>query len=320
MRKCLSLLIPLVFLGSVYAQSGIQLELNTVIEAEADGDNYSTYTFEATKEQPLGFFIDAEFTPRIIVVNSSGNSIFDSYNYYSSPIVFFPPDDGSYMTIVSSRSGDFEGSFSIEMQAIDIPAVTYGDVVERDPDGVDTYLFTLDAMEGDVVNIYAMSEGNNTILRVYTLDGPEIVKDDGRGPGANPHIRRFIFPDTATYLIALSATWDPEVLDTPVTLYVDQTEILPITSEPQTIFLGGDKAGDATTEILVFDDVNADTTYRLIIDTEILDRTVIIDVEVYQEEDRLVKVDTRGFFLRTSADFPARSDDRIFFTLNNFTS
>jgi hypothetical protein len=197
-----------------------------------------------------------------------------------------------------------------------VTPIGYGEQIESlpDPEGIFGYFFSLEANEGDVLNIYATSEDDDIRLRMFLPDGTEVVMNDDDGPAFDPYIRRFIVPTTSRYLVAASPASDRNVVEAPFTLYIEQTELLPITQEPTTVALGGEVTGDTDREIFVFDDAEPRTAYRLTIETDNSDTE--LNVEVTQGDERLSRLMISDS-LRTSIDVVARSGGRIFVLIDD---
>lgn len=298
----------------VAAQDDGTISPGTVIEGEAEGA-VLPYNFEAEAGQSFVFSIESDFTALLTVEDAEGEVYVNNEDirYTDLPMLFTAPSAGTYTLIVGTSFGEPEGAFTLEMADVEVQTVAYGDSVDLTPEESLYFYFDFEGSEGDVLNIYANSEDDDARLRLLLPNGTELASDDDNGPGGDPYIRRFILPNDGRYVVVLSPFSERRPLETPVTLNIEQTEILPVLAEMTTVVLGGESDGDTDIEVFVFDEVTAGDTYRLTVAAERLDTRV--DIEIIQANETISSVRVADFS-RTSLDFVAASGRPIFIVVD----
>lgn len=285
------------------------------IEATATGA-IVPYTFEAVAGDSFTFSIEADFSAVITVEGPDGTVYVsnEDLRFTDLPMLFVAPEDGTYTLVVGSAFGEPEGAFTLQMAAVQVDPIAYGDSLALTPAEDVLYYFTFEAAEGDVLNVFANSEDDDTRLRILLPNGTEIAEDDDDGPGVDPYIRRFIVPADGSYIILLSAFSADRPMVTPVTLNLEQTELLPATSEPTTIELGGEIDGSSEVEVFTFEEAVAGNTYRVTVNAATTD--LRLSVNVIQGDDTISSLNTSDFS-RTSLDFVASNNGRVLIELDS---
>jgi hypothetical protein len=299
----------------VQAQEDDQIAVGDTVEDEATG-TVVAYEFEIDEGDSVVFSIEADFSPVLSVEGEDREVYVNSEELYYTdlPMLFTAPSSGTYTLIVGALYDDPEGDFTLRMESADVTSIEYGDSVDLEPESQFYYLFDFEGAEDDVINIYANSEEDDTKLRLILPNGTLLTEDDDNGPRTDPYLRRYILPDDGRYIIILSSLTNSYMMETPITLNLEQTEVLQIAPQPSTIELGGDGAGDTETEVLVFDEAEAGESYRLTIETDRADTS--LSVEVNQGDDALM-----NYYIsnpqRIVVDFAARSSSRIVIAIDN---
>ncbi len=288
-----------------------------VIEGEA-ADAVVPFTFDAVAGDSFTFSIEADFTPVLTVQDAAGEVFASSEDlrFTDLPMLFVAPADGTYTLVVGTSFGEPEGAYTLGMNTVDVEPIAYGDSVSLAPEEVVAYYFSFEGAEGDVINVYATSEDDDVQLRVMSTAGVELEEDDDDGPSVDPYIRRFIVPADGSYLIYLTARFADRPMVTPLTMNIEQTELLPVSDELTAIQLGGDVFGNSEVEVFVFDGATAGATYRVAINSGSTD--VSLRLEVRQGDDTISSLNVNDF-ARVTTDFIARGNGRIFVALDSST-
>jgi hypothetical protein len=231
-------------------------------------NNTAQYSFTAKAGETVVISLNSDaFDPLLELYASNGNQVGrddDSGGFPNARLVFTAPADGTYTITVTSFSGAATGAYTLSLETQTATAITYGTPVETKMAGTTPLYFTFNGTEGDVVDIYAVSVADeDTRLTVRGPDGNEIIGDDDSGAGTNPYIRRLILPDTGAYQLEL-APFSDQALSGDITVTIEQTELLALDANPQTVSLGGDSP-DA--EVFRFDGT-AGTIYRLVVEAD----------------------------------------------------
>jgi hypothetical protein len=168
-------------------------------------------------------------------------------------------------------------------------------------DGATPLYFSFSGTEGDVLNIFAVSAADeDTRLVLRGPDNTEITSDDDGGGDLNPYIRRVILPTTGAYQVEL-APFSDAALSGDVTLTVEQTELLTLDANPQTVNIGGD---NPDSEVFQFN-ATAGTTYRIVVALD-AESTSGATIEIYQDETfPSVSMNAYGNTSRLAMDFEA---------------
>jgi hypothetical protein len=249
------------------------LQVGDSVTEDADGN--VEYTISLEEGQTVVIDVTSEdFDTYLDVENSDGDLLAsddDGGDAFNSRLNFTAPDSDLYTLIVRSFAGDADGTFTLTVEegsgsgggTGDGGTIEYGQTVEVNPDGAVSTTFTFEGTEGDVVDVYAVSQGSeDSRIYLYDEDGNEIAQDDDSGGNSNPYIRRFILPTDGTYQIDLRGFGDSELFE-PLDLTLEQTELIEITPDGVKISLGT----TISTEVLAFEAVD-DTAYLFSIETE----------------------------------------------------
>jgi hypothetical protein len=285
------------------------------IEGEAVGA-VVPYSFEAQEGDDFTFDIETDFSALLTVENEAGEVLADNdaIRFFDLPILFTAPEDGTYTLIVGTAFGEPEGAFTLSMTGAEVAPIEYGASVDLTPQSELVRYFDFQGVAGDVLNIYANSQDDDTVLYLLSPSGAELARDDDSGPGLDPYIRRYTLPADSRYVVALSALSERSPMQAPITLNLEQTEALPVSAEVTSVELGSDIVGSSDVEIFVFEGVEAGGVYRITIETDRTDGSVNLDIMQGEDEISRSIVDA---FSRLAVDVVARSGSPFTITLDH---
>jgi hypothetical protein len=206
--------------------------------------------------------------------------------------------------VKSFNSDNANGEFTLAVQTSNVVAqvdggqLHYGDVINVIPSGAITVSFTFVGGSGDVVNITAVSEaGEDSRLILRGPDGAELANDDDSGTNANPAITRLELPGSGTYVVDLQGYAEGPLYE-PLTVSLQQTELLILNVGPQTVSLGAAHESDV-----------------MVLDTE-ASGFYLVTVTVDQETDSTVNLNISEedeFFAGTRLSFAGTEQVSLFF-------
>lgn len=222
-----------------FAQDAIAFD--TPVEAEAVGVPVQ-FTLDLTAGQAVLIdVVSPDFGAEVFVSGASGEvarTDEGGENFNDVRMAFVAPADDTYTITTTSTFGDPEGMFTISVSELAVTPLAYGDSLEVDPAGAIELYYTIEGAAGDVLNIYAVtSDRDDTRLTLMAPNASEVEDDDDDGTSTNPYIRRVVLPVDGTYVLMLSGTFGSE-MTAPLTLTLEQTEILPIGADPISVPLG----------------------------------------------------------------------------------
>jgi hypothetical protein len=267
------------------------LQVGDSITEDASGNVEYTISLEEGQSVSIDVTSD-DFDTYLDVLDSDGEIVAsddDGGEGFNSLLAFTAPDSGIYTLLVRSFAGDADGTFTLTVEegtggggggGNAGGTIEYGQTIEVDPDGAVSSIFTFEGEEGDVIDLYAVSQGSeDSRLYLYGPDGVELAQDDDGGGSSNPYIRRFVLPESGTYQIDLQG-FGESALNEPLDLTLEQTELIQITAEGVTISLGT----TISTEVLAFEATD-DTAYLLSVETsEDMESSMYIDL-LHEDED-----------------------------------
>ena len=267
-------IVLMVFLALAATLAYAQESISVGDTVEATSTTRVEYSFDAEAGSTYVIALNAsDFDPYLILNDADGVSVSeddDSGGSLNSLITFTPATSGSYTIVVAAAfSGDPDGAYTLSLSQIETQSIAVGETVTLTPDGSSSFLYTFSGEQGQVVNIFAISRGDeDTRMALTDPSGSEIASDDDGGSGTNPYIRRISLPETGTYSINLSSFSGNE-LTAILTLTVEPTELVELGTEPIEIVLGGDLEQD-----VVLLPVEAGVTYRIFVDSDELDTNI----------------------------------------------
>jgi hypothetical protein len=266
------------------------------------------YTFSAKAGETLVISLNSDaFDPLIEVYDESGNEVGrddDSGGFPNARLIFTTAQGGNFTIRVTSFSGAASGPYTLSLNTLTTIPITYGAPVEVQMQGTAPVILTFEGTEGDVLNIFAVSPtGEDTRLALRGPDGAEIAQDDDSGADFNPYLRRVILPSTGTYQLALAPFSDTS-LSGAVTVTIEETELLTLDANPQTVALGGD---NPESEVFQFE-AEAGTTYRIIVSLD-PSNTSGATIEIFQggEDFASTSMSAYGSTSRLTMDFAPAS-------------
>ena len=245
------------------------ISLGSPVSGNLSGDPV-LYSIDAQAGQLLIISMQADDFDPLVRIQQNGQELAsddDSGGGYNAQLGYLVPASGSYtISAESSYSGSGEGSFMLNVDETAPTVIEPGSsaILEPSSNGSAHLYAAFDAVEGAVVNIWAISQDDEDVsLRLLGPDSQEIDKDDDDGPGHNALLRRLVLPASGTNLIDVSQSYSDDPLMSPVEVTIDNTEALHLSETPQEVVLG-DGEGRAGTEVFTVD-VKANTTYRFIV-------------------------------------------------------
>jgi len=275
MRNKLSILLIIVLVFAVAMTTSAQdgIAAGDVVEAEADDANV-TYTLSVEAGQAVLIdLVTDDWSSKLELSDGAGTIVAadedsgDDFN--DSRIVYMSPEGGDYVLTVGASFGEADGSYTLSVTSLDLPVIEYGGSVDVEAAGLTRFYFAFNASAGDVVNIYAnaISDDDDVELTVRSLMGEEVGSDSDNGPGTDPYIRRMVIPADGMYNIFGESWFDDEMVGN-FTIFVEQTESLPITADAYTVTLGDTfdmevftlEASSGSSYALTVSAANADTT------------------------------------------------------------
>jgi hypothetical protein len=276
--------------GNVPSGEG-DLQVGDSITEDASGNVEYTISLEEGQSISIGVTSD-DFDTYLDVLDSDGEIVAsddDGGEGFNSLLAFTAPDSDVYTLLIRSFAGDADGTFTLTVEegtggsgggTADGGTIEYGQTIEVDPAGATSSIFTFEGEEGDVIDLYAVSQGSeDSRLYLYGPDGVEVAQDDDGGGSSNPYIRRFVLPESGTYQIDLQG-FGEAALNEPLDLTLEQTELIEITADGVTISLGT----TISTEVLAFEATD-DTAYLLSVETsEDMESSMYIDL-LHEDED-----------------------------------
>jgi stress response protein SCP2 len=152
-----------------------------------------------------------DFDSYVYLLDSSGSEIAynDDGGGNSNSLIgpFTLPASGSYTVRAASYGGDGTGSFTLNVDKIDLAPIEVGEDIEISFTEQDTVkYFTFEATTGDTVSIAADSDGEfDTDLVLNDIYNYEIASDADGGAGPDPEIFQQSLSQTGTYTIVLTA-------------------------------------------------------------------------------------------------------------------
>jgi hypothetical protein len=224
--------------------------------------------------------ISDDFDPRLEINDSEGNALAsddDGGDGLNARLFFTAPASDTYQVSVTSYEGTPDGDFSLTVASGNDSDFGYDTSLELSSSDDKTLSFA--GVAGDVINLYAeTSTDEDSVLTLYDPSGEQVVTDDDSGIDRNPFIRRFTLPETGQYAVLLTAFGD-EGLQDPITITLEQTELMTIPLEGITITLGESQED----EVLVFDAVD-DAQYLISVDAE-EDLAGSLSIDLLQEDE-----------------------------------
>jgi hypothetical protein len=303
--------------ATVYAQDAIAP--GDTVQGEINNST-AEYTFTAKAGETVVISLNSNtdgYDPVIELYDTSGTQVGrddDGGGFPNSRLVFTAAADGTYTITVTSFLGTGTGAYTLSLETQTATALTYGTPVTTKMAGTETLFFTFSGTEGDVVDVYAVSETDeDTRLTLRAPDNTEIGNDDDGGADANPYIRRVVLPSTGIYQVELSPFSDA-ALSGNITVTVEETEMLTLDANPQTVTLGGENPESETFQF----EGTAGTTYRLVV---VLDSEETGDVSIFiNQEDTFTTNSLNAFGTsRVTMDFAVEADGAVVVELSSFT-
>jgi hypothetical protein len=277
---------------AVYAQNPISP--GDTVEGQLNGST-AQYSFTSKAGETVIISLNSDaFDPLVILYDASGNEVGrddDSGGFLNSRLAFTAPSDGTYTITVTDLGSPGTGAYTLNLATQTANPITYGAPVETTMAGTSPLYFSFEGTEGDVLNIYADSATDeDTRLVLRGPDNTEIVSDDDSGGDLNPYIRRVILLSTGTYQVEL-APYSDVALSGDITLTVEQTELLALDANPQTVTIGGD---NPDSEVFQFEGT-AGVTYRVRVALGTSESTSSINVSISQAGELFPSISLNSF-------------------------
>ena len=251
-------------IGAVAAQGG-PLTPGTPVDGTYTGEDQS-YTISATAGQLFIVSLTSDDFDTTLTLNGADGTELasndDGGEGTNSLLAYVAQTDGDFEIIVGAWSG--EGAYTLQADVVDPVVVKVDGTASVEPDGANPRYAVFSGVAGQVVNVWATSQGEDDLnLTLFGVDSEQIEYDDDDGPGNVPYVRRVVLPADGLYLISVEGWFDSE-LTAAVDFTVETTEQLFMTADPYAVALSDDELG---TEVFTFD-ATAGTTYRFTITSE----------------------------------------------------
>lgn len=287
--------------------AGANIEVGQTVSGEFEGDIVE-YTFEGVSGESYRILLESDDFDTYLELYDADEMYLDQDDDgggdTNSLLIFSPGEDGTYVLNVSAY-GEDTGEFTLSITVLEATAVTIDEPLKLKAGAIEG-AFTFEGSEGDLFDVYAITEGDDDVyLTVVGPDGYDVDYDDDGGVDYNPYIRALSLPMDGVYRIEITSYSGD--LTAPLTLYVETTEPLIISEEP-VVYKPAESYQD---ELLAFD-VEEDGVYRLVIEI-VGEEDPYIYGTVFQPEDDTYGSSSFSFssVMRAAMDITADDDGSV---------
>jgi len=113
---------------------------------------------------------------------------------------------GTYIISATSYSRSATGDYTLSLDRVELQPIAYGDTlqIEVEPNS-NTFFFNFEANAGEVINVYAESDGSvNTDISLTDPYNSTLISDQDGGRRYDPEIVDFIVTSTGTHTLVLN--------------------------------------------------------------------------------------------------------------------
>lgn len=226
------------------AQPPTVVQIGRIYEGNLNGDEAS-FLINAERGQFFLFDLSSDdFDPLLEIYDEHHTMIArdDDSGLGNWPqLLFIAPETAQFRLVVTGYSSPVTGGYILRVHGV-AGDIAYGDTVTVEHDGLASKIFSLEAEEGDVINLYASTDDRiDTTLKLLGPDGAEIAYIDDY-IGLDPELRRLPLYGAGRYYIIHAPYSSSAVGDVPLTL--EKTESIVLSAEALEIELTASNMSD----------------------------------------------------------------------------
>lgn len=243
----------------------------------------------------------------LMVNDDSGGTLNSQIGPYELPYT------GVYTINVNSYSRSSTGAFTLTLAKVDLQSIAYGDAVEIDIPGVgSTYFFSFEGNAGEVVNVYAESDGAvDTSLSLNDPYNSTLTSDQNSGRRYDPEIIDFVLTTSGTHTIVLT-TMSGEGA---VTLTLERGVLPSLDEGPQQISF---TSSDTNPTRVVSYTATAGQTVRLSLAAQSGSASGSPNITVMQQGSSIAYL-SASYVSATSIDFTPINSGEVLITINEYS-
>jgi len=222
-----------------------EIRVGDTVEGEASQEP-AEYEIDLETGQVVEFSIEADWDTYLELYDEDGNQVAyddDGGDGLQSLLVYAVPETGTYTILVRAFSGSSpEGDYELTVEEIQVVNLIDGGMIEYDDDedvDADDALAVevrFEGEEGDVINIYTVSDNYlDTTMTLLDPQGNEVaVSDNYYGDAV---LRRIELEEDGIYTIHIEGT-NRSILNGDIEIEIELTEILTLDDGEITVEIG----------------------------------------------------------------------------------
>jgi uncharacterized protein YfaP (DUF2135 family) len=298
-QRLISLLvISLAVVMATAAQEG-SIDIGTPVHGEASSQR-AEYLLTLKADQTVSIVMESdEFDTYLELYDDDGNLLDsnDDSDGTNSRLIFTAPADGTYQILARSYGSDLaEGAYMLLVEALDVVGqldggrLEYDEPVTVEGSGALSVAFTFKGSSGDVVDIIALDEAEDTKMVLQGPDGSDLIEDDDSGTGSSPALLRYELPESGTYTVLVTPFAEVTPLAGTIEMVVRSSSLLILNEGAQEVTLGADRDQD-----VVHLDVRAGTDYLITVTSPVsLDTSLYLNALNPNEQYGMTSITAYG--------------------------